>query len=167
MSKLGRRGSIGVEQGVDWVDQQPVRPTQLLHVVFLSGNVLVGWEINSLYWADQAGFTFIFVSGGKLRILDTSRTFLFAAAMEDAAPPIIACILTDLLKETAELTKSQKVLWTPAPGPKLQRTAFTFHHRILVGFLTNSLKSKSENFPLITSHVTADAPKNAPAAKMA
>ena len=34
------------------------------------------------------------------------------------------------------------------------------------GFLTNSLNSKSENFPLITSHVTADAPKNAPAAKM-
>ena len=97
MSKLGRRGSIGVEQGVDWVHQQPVRSTQLLHVVFLSGNVLVGWEINSLYWADQAGFTFIFVSGGKLRILDTSRTFLFAAAMEEAAPPIIACILTDLL----------------------------------------------------------------------
>ena len=97
MSKLGRCGSIGVEQGVDWVHQQPVRPTQLLHVVFLSGNVLVGWEINSLYWADQAGFTFIFVSGGKLRILDPSRTFLFAAAMEEAAPPIIACILTDLL----------------------------------------------------------------------
>ena len=69
--------------------------------------------------------------------------------------------------KTAELTKSQKVLWTPAPGPKLQRTAFTFRHRILVGFLTNSLNSKSENFPLITSHVTADAPKNAPAAKMA
>ena len=69
--------------------------------------------------------------------------------------------------KTAELTKSQKVLWTSAPGPKLQRTAFTFRHRILVGFLTNSLNSKSENFPPITSHVTADAPKNAPAAKMA
>ena len=151
MSKLGRCGSIGVEQGVDWVDQQPVRPTQLLHVVFLSGNVLVGWEINSLYWADQAGFTFIFVSGGKLRILDTSRTFLFAAAMEEAAPPIIACILTDLLTKPPSSQNLKKF-----SGLQLQDQAAKdsiYFSPQDFGFLTNYLNGKSENFPLITSHV--------------
>ena len=67
-------------------------------------------------------------------------------------------------RKTAELTKSQKVLCTldSSSRTKAAKDSIYFSPQDF-GFLTNSLNSKSENFPLITSHVIADAPKNAPA----